>query len=279
MRSVAGIASVSMAAWFTMAPAPARAQEDGPVALFERGNAAYEAGDYPGAIEAYTLAAQAGVAHAELYYNLGNAFFKEGDLGRAVLWYERARRLAPRDSDLGENLALTRSLLRDRQLVAAEPRWRRAALSWHTDTTTAESVAAASVLYALLCLGIVLFVFRDTAFVSRAYARLSVLSPGRLLGLDKSQDMGVGIALALLVSAALAASAVSKVRSEQARASGVVVVDEAVVFSGPSRDASVQFKVHEGTIVSVRDSRPGWVRVDLPGDLAGWMDEKSLDRI
>jgi hypothetical protein len=59
----------------------------------------------------------------------------------------------------------------------------------------------------------------------------------------------------------------------------VVVADEVSVFSGPSRDALVQFKVHEGTVVNVRDARPGWVRVDLPGDLGGWMDETTLDRI
>ncbi|MCI0451225.1 MAG: tetratricopeptide repeat protein [Candidatus Latescibacteria bacterium] len=257
----------------------AGAQDEAPADQFARANAAYEAGDYAAAIDDYTRVAEAGVVSSDLYYNLGNAYFKDGGLGRAVLWYERARRLAPRDPDVRDNLDLTRSLLRDKQLVTAEPRWRRALLAWHRDTTTAESVVAASALYALLCLLGVLFVFRQSEWFSRLYARLSILSPGRLLGLDKAQDLGVAMAIVFLVVGALTTSAVSKVRAEGARAQGVVVAQEVSVFSGPSRDASVQFKVHEGTLVSVRDARPGWVRVDLPGDLSGWVDETTLDPI
>lgn len=257
----------------------ARADTESAVTIFTRANEAYEAGDYLRAIDEYARVVETGVASPELFYNLGNAYYKEGDLGRAVLWYERARRLAPRDPDLRENLALTRSLLHDKQLLAAEPRWRRALLAWHRDTTTSESVAVASVLYALLCLMGVLFVFRETGFVSRVYAKASVASPGRLLGLDKAQDLGLAIAVVLLVGGAFAYSAVEKVRAERSRTSGVVLAEEVSVFSGPSRDASVQFKVHEGTIVSVRDARAGWVRVDLPGELTGWVAAESLDRI
>jgi len=259
--------------------ADARAQEDSPSARFARANAAYEAGDYARAVQDYTAAVEAGVASPDLFYNLGNAHFKLGDLGRAILWYERARRLAPRDLDLRETLALTRSLLRDQQLVASPPRWRRVLSAWHRDTTASDSVLAASGLYALVCLLGVLFVFRDTEWVSRAYARVSVLSPGRLLGLDKSQDLALAIAVAVIAGGAFGYSAISKARAEGSRATGVVLVEEASVFSGPSRDASVQFKVHEGTLVSVRDARAGWVRVDLSGDLSGWIDETSLDRI
>jgi hypothetical protein len=140
-------------------------------------------------------------------------------------------------------------------------------------------VAVASALYVLVCLLGMLFVFRESEWISRAYARLSIVSPGRLLGLDKAQDLGLAMAIVFLVCGAFATSAVAKVRAEQARSQGVVVAAEVSVFSGPSRDASVQFKVHEGTLVSVRDARPGWVRVDLPGDLSGWVDETSLDRI
>jgi hypothetical protein len=261
------------------ARAGAQADAPAPVAQFQSANASYEAGDYARAIEDYTRVARTGVAHPDLFYNLGNAYFKEGNLGRAVLWYERARRLAPRDNDVRENLDLTRSLLRDQQLVAHEPRWRNVMLAWHRDTTTTESAAVATAFYLLACLIAMLVVFRDTELVSRVYGKLSVVSPGRLLGLDKVQDLGLALALVLLVGGAFGYSAFAKVRAERVRASGVVVADEVSVFSGPSHDALVQFKVHEGTLVDVRDARPGWVRVDLPGDLGGWVDEASLDRI
>ncbi len=257
----------------------AQTAAESPATWFARANAAYEAGNYAGAIDDYTRVVEAGVAVPDLFYNLGNACFKQGDMGRAILWYERARRLAPRDADVRENLGLTRSLVRDKQLVVDEPRWRRALLAWHRDATVGESAAVATVLYALLALCAVCFVFRDADRVARAYAKFSVLSPGRLLGLDKAQDLGMGVVIVALLGSAFGASAVSKMRAERSRATGVVLSEEVSVFSGPSHDASVQFKVHEGTLVTVRDARPGWVRVDLPGDLSGWVDETSLDRI
>ena len=262
-----------------VAHAGAQTEAESPATWFERANAAYEAGNYAGAIDDYTRVVDAGVAVPDLFYNLGNACFKQGDLGRAVLWYERARRLAPRDPDVRENLGLTRSLLRDKQLVVSEPRWRHLLLAWHHDTTVGESAGIASALYVLFVLCAMGFVFRETDAVSRAYVKISLLSPGRLLGLDKTQDLGMAVVIVAIVGSVFGASAVSKVRAERTRATGVVLSEEVSVFSGPSHDASVQFKVHEGTLVTVRDARPGWVRVDLPGDLSGWVDETSLDRI
>lgn len=271
---------VWIAATLTLCASLARAETSHtPAQLFERANAAYEAGNYAAAVDDYERAAASGVTAPDLFYNLGNAYFKQGDLGRAVLWFERARRLAPRDDDVRENLDLTRSLLRDQELLAASPRWRSALLAWHRDTTTAESVAVTSILFTLVCALGICFVFRDSETLSRVYRRVSILSPGRLLGLDKAQDLGLAMALVLLLTGAFAYSAFSKVRAEDARSTGVVLAEEASVFSGPSPNASVQFKVHEGTLVSVRDERAGWLRVELPGDLSGWIQEPSLARI
>ena len=271
---------VGIAATLTLCVSLAWAEAaETPAQLFERANAAYEAGNYAAAVDDYERAAASGVTAPDLFYNLGNAYFKQGDLGRAVLWFERARRLAPRDDDVRENLDLTRSLLRDQELLAASPRWRSALLAWHRDTTTAESVAVASILFTLVCALGICFVFRDSETLSRVYRRVSILSPGRLLGLDKAQDLGLAMAFVLLLTGAFAYSAFSKVRAEDARSTGVVLAEEASVFSGPSPNASVQFKVHEGTLVSVRDERAGWLRVELPGDLSGWIQEPSLARI
>ena len=276
MKMRMGWIIVALVAWASLAGAETA---DTPTQLFERANAAYEAGNYAAAVDDYERAAASGVMAPDLFYNLGNAYFKQGDLGRAVLWFERARRLAPRDPDVRENLDLTRSLLRDQELLAASPRWRSVLLSWHHDTTTAESVAVASILFTLVCALGMCFVFRHSETMSRLYRRVSMLSPGRLLGLDKTQDLALATAFVLLLTGAFAYSAFSKVRAEDARSTGVVLAEEASVFSGPSPNASVQFKVHEGTLVSVRDERAGWLRVDLPGDLSGWIPEPSLARI
>lgn len=260
-------------------PLDARAAGAPAESLFVAGNAAYEAGDYPGAIDRYMQLHEQGVADADLFYNLGNAWFKSGDLGRAVLWYERARRIEPRGADVRENLSVVRSLLRDKELVPKEGGVRGALMAWHRGLSISESVAVAAALYALLCLIAVLAVFRRSALVARLYAGVSWLSPARLFGLDMAQDFALALALVFALTAAFTASSYTKIRAADARLEGVVVSEEAPVFSGPSRDATVQFKVHEGTIVSVRDARAGWVRVDLPGDLSGWVSAEYVERI
>jgi hypothetical protein len=158
-------------------------------------------------------------------------------------------------------------------------RLRKALLVWHRRTSASESIAIASGLYALLCLLAVLFVFRNEPRVDAFLRRMSVLSPGRLFGLGPGQDVALAMAVVFLAGVLFAGSSWVKIRAEYARTHGVVVTEEVSVFSGPSRDATVQFKVHEGTALRVRESRPGWTRVELPGDLSGWVDAGALERI
>jgi len=95
------------------APAAAIAQEtaDTPEKLFFACNAQYEKKDYAKAAESYLKILDQGVENGRLYYNIGNAFFKMGKLGYAILSYEKAKRLDPGDSDLRSNLEYARSLV------------------------------------------------------------------------------------------------------------------------------------------------------------------------
>ena len=90
--------------------APVAAQE----AFFDEGNRRYQEGDYTGAVELYERILESGLESGELHYNLGNAWFRLGEIGPAILHYERARRIMPRDDDLEANLELARSLTVDR---------------------------------------------------------------------------------------------------------------------------------------------------------------------
>ncbi|MBV9080337.1 MAG: tetratricopeptide repeat protein, partial [Elusimicrobia bacterium] len=78
-------------------------------ATLEQGNQQYEKGDFEGALTSYLSLTRLGFGGPALYYNLGNVYYRKGDRGHAVLWYERAARLDPRDSDVQFNLALARS--------------------------------------------------------------------------------------------------------------------------------------------------------------------------
>ena len=72
-------------------------------------NRLYEDGQFAQAAQAYQQLADQGFADSALFFNLGNAYFKQGDYGRAILNYRRAEQLAPRDEDIAANLALARA--------------------------------------------------------------------------------------------------------------------------------------------------------------------------
>jgi len=250
-----------------------------PEEVFARGNESYEAGDYDGAIEAYGSLVARGAVDADLFYNMGNAYYEIGALGPAVLYYERALRLDPRNRDAAANLALTRKILRDREFVVSEG-WLRRALLWAPRTlSTKELVLIGSMLYFLLTLIVIAFVFRDTRFVSGVYRRFSLLSPGRLFGLQKTTDIAMAGVTVFVLLCASGAAAWERHRVETLRRDAVILEEELAVYSGPSTQATLQFKIHEGTITRVVDARQGWVEIELPGELSGWVRSDALERI
>ena len=104
-RACALIAALALAAL------PMAASAQGPVDLeaMAATNALYEDGRYEQAARSFQQLVDKGYGDPVLYYNLGNAYFKQGDIGRAILNYLRAERLAPRDDDIRANLDFARS--------------------------------------------------------------------------------------------------------------------------------------------------------------------------
>ncbi len=219
--------------------------------VFAHGNALYEQGDYEGAIEQYSSLVDKGVTDTDLYYNLANSYYKTGDFGRAVLFYERARRLAPRDRDVRENLALVRAQLRDKQFVRDENRLVRAARVAPQPSQRGEMTLAASLCYAAAlssrnriraegdAVGV-----RRVPLVSRTF---------RSAGSPASRKRRISLAahggrLASFVSTGISAYQKDAERESPARPA-VVLSEEVAVISGPTDDTTLQFKIHEGTLV------------------------------
>lgn len=82
--------------------------------VWERANTLYINGDYVGAAAFYEAIVDKGYISGRLFYNLGNAYFKAGELGRAVLNYNRAQKLMPYDKDVTYNLAVANGYVKDK---------------------------------------------------------------------------------------------------------------------------------------------------------------------
>jgi tetratricopeptide (TPR) repeat protein len=221
-------------------------------------SAAYEAGDYLRAVEFFDRAIAGGLDHPKLRYNLGNSYYKSGDLGRAILWYERARRDAPRDRAISHNLSQARSQMQDQEISShAAPALLRP-LSWLRDRLSLDGWSK------LLVMG--LFVL--CAFgVWRHWSSQSWRGAPRL---------AAGLGFVVLVSVAMS---LQLYREQHWVSSGIVLVEEADVHSGPGPDYDLAFRVHAGLKVSVGERRGDWARIDLGGDLVGWVRLDSMESL
>ena len=223
------------------------------------GDSAYSAGDYTTAVDVYERLLADGES-AALYYNLGNAYFKEDDMARAILNYERALRLAPADKDIRFNLELVRSKTIDRTSERVEiffVRWFR-------------NFASLLSLDGWARVGIVLFV------LFLAMVALCVFGKKRNL-----RKTSLVLALVLLVLT-ISANAIghSQKRHLTVRTEAIVMQPSVVVRSTPSASGTELFVIHEGRKVTITDdSMQAWKEIVLEDSNVGWIETKALEVI
>lgn len=223
-----------------------------PAELYNVGNSLYSSEDYRGAVAAYRQALEQ-ADHPHLRYNLGNAYFKDGRIGLAVVQLRRARALAPRDPDIAHNLEYLRSYRVDK--AAARPGPLEKALS---DAFTHFSGAEAALLAGLCFL--------------LAAALVSVnLITGRRWTMPAAAAAAIGFAYFIMVSQAW--------RAERGADPGVVTAREVSALSGPGSDFKEILLLHDGTEVRIRERRGDHLLVQLPGGLGGWVPGGAVERV
>ncbi|HSS96446.1 MAG TPA: tetratricopeptide repeat protein [Terriglobales bacterium] len=229
------------------------AQSDN-TALTQQANTAYASGDYKTAQVLYEQAIQAGFHDPSLYFNLGNAYYESGDLGRALLNYRIVQEYWPRDADLNRNLALVWSERVDLQGDETGLAEGIAALTTGVATFTELSLLVAclwTATFALLALVI---------FWPKWRRRLRFPLVG----------MGVVLLVGLLLLG-------SRFYVEGMRQSGVVVQPVAQVRSGPGDQYLELYQLHSAAEVYVWDSQNGWVRFALPDGRLGWLPVEAVE--
>ena len=228
--------------------------------MMEQANQLYEAGQYAEAAIAYEALIDSGIQDGVLLFNLGNAYFKAGDIGHAILNYERALRLTPRESDLRANLALAQTYLTDQyeaqrgsilgQLANSSSRW----------VTAGELAITALALWFLVALLWIL------------YRRRRASGNGESL---------LYLLIAVFVLFVLAAGLLGvRTAIENSRGQAIIVAQEVNVLSGPGDQYITEFTLHSGSKVSLLESRGAWHRLALPGDeLQGWVPSDAVGLI
>ena len=222
---------------------PLRARADLASSTFESANKLYEEGKFAEAAAAYENVGQSGKASAALYFNLGNAWFKSGQIGRAIAAYRQAEQITPRDPDLRANLQFARNQTPSPTLLPT--RWQR----WLGRLTLNEWTVLAAVSLWLWLLLLAVLQWRPALRpVLRTYAFV------------------LAVLAALLC--ACAAAALSETRLTR---TAIVIAREATVRYGPLAESPSAFTVHDGAELRILDQKDEWLQVSAGPRRIGWL--------
>jgi len=252
-RMVAGKCLFLLALFLgTVVPAGFAVQPD---KKFEEANASYRTGDYEHAAKLYRELSETDPGNSAYLYDLGNACVRLGRLSEAILAFEKALLIAPRDKDIRQNRDYARSLLEYR--VDDNRNWylRAAESALSRFTQTEMNFFALSFAAIFLTAAICFYVFRQTVF------------------------WGAGRRTLLVI--ALLASAVAfykQARSGLVRPS-IVMTKECEARYGPSAHDQVAFRMGEGIRVFLVDRREDWSRVLLTNGESGWVRNGDIEEI
>jgi len=229
-------------------------------------NQLYERGNFAEAARTYEEVVRGGIQDSVLYYNLGNAYFKQNDLGRALLNYERAARLQPRDEDIRANLAIARERRED-QYANVEPSALTQIATFTQAWLTLNEMALISLgLWLFFALGLLLY------SVPFGYWNLNV-------GALHSGLQTVLLLSFFLLSASLLLLG-NRLYVEQIRPKAIVVVDEVEVLNNPSEETVAEFTLYSGTELYLTETRGSWAQIILTSDeLQGWVPMRSVERV
>ncbi|MGM9837997.1 MAG: tetratricopeptide repeat protein [Paludibacteraceae bacterium] len=230
---------------------------------FETGNQQYAAGNYTDAIQTYQSIINEAGGHlskdyAFVYYNMGNAYFKQGELAQAILAYERALRLAPTNADIKYNLAFAQSRITDNiadTQAFAISNWSKAVRNWLTEQTW---MWMSIVLFSLCLVCLLVFLLNRETWLRKTAFHLAWIT--------------------LLVAILSCVNAGSLHQRDTKRAEAIITQGVVNAKSSPDRSGTDLFTLHEGTKAEIKETLGEWCNIRV-GNNQGWVRRDYIERI
>lgn len=230
---------------------------------FKKGISAYVSEDYATAVSIFRQLESQGKVSWELYYNLGNAYFREGRIGPAIQYWEKAKLLAPSEKDISYNLSIAEKHRVDKVVLPDMfPLFR-----WYESMQRQFPVHLA-----VRLIGLMLFLLAVILGTFRLHARMT----GR-----SHKGAGITLVSVFAVVIALLAAVSADTAYERKHEKHAVILDESVyILAEPAEGATPLFLLHEGSKVLI-EKRIGeeWAKVSYFDDKVGWVRLKHLGEI
>jgi len=224
--------------------------------LFSLANLAYQDGRYHEAINGYQTIEVKGISNPDVYYNLGNAYAKSGQEGRAILYYEKALKLLKKGDDIKHNIALMQSILAIPPApTIPKPFWGKA-----LDILTFKEKANISVgLYLATFLALIIYVMGKRNSFGRKVRALSFF-----------------LAVLTLISISATALEIIIFRKD---ISAIVIKATADLHEFPLESGSSYGSIGEGLKLRVMEEKQDWLKVSLPDGVVGWIKKDAARTI
>ena len=220
---------------------------------FEAANKLYEAGKFAEAVSAYNVMLDNGNKGAEVYFNLGNSYFKDKKLGLAILSYEKALKLSPRDADIKYNLDFVRSFIKETAVTDAASKFLS---SLYNYLTLNELCVILSVVFFLLMSLVIYRRFKKDELSYWLTFSFSIL---------------FGI---ILIFGAL------RILDNENTRSAIVTSPSVEAKAAPIEGNPASFTIPEGKKVIILNTRQDWVEVLLKSEnMKGWIKKATISEI
>jgi tetratricopeptide (TPR) repeat protein len=219
--------------------------------IFKKAEAAYDSKKYTEAIKNYEQLVAEGYISYQLYFNLGNSYYRNNQLGKAIYYYELARKLAPNDEDVKINLGIAASKTIDK--IDSKENFFISAVKTSLLSSFSTNIWAWMSIVSLVLAAVLFYVFVDSSVL--VIKRFSFL-------------FSCVFVVSFILTYFLGYTAL-KARFENKFA--IVVSKEVRVMNEPTAMAKTKFSLHEGTKIRVVSTNGDWVLIKLDNGNEGWL--------
>ena len=227
--------------------------------LFNQANQFFEDENYPEAINNYLEIINNGYESWQLYYNLGNAYYKTRQFGRAILNYESASKLNPKNEDILFNLQIANLSVVDK--IVTPPQF--IISKWLSDLKSLWGIQT------LTFMAIGFYLLTTLLIVAKIFIRKS--HPQRLLNVLLIPIITVFLIITIIL--------VIRINENNALHYAIVLVDKVDVLSSPEEQGTELFSLHEGVKFRVEEIRGEWAKIKLADGKVGWIRQNVFEII
>ncbi|MDP8220048.1 MAG: tetratricopeptide repeat protein [Candidatus Stygibacter frigidus] len=218
---------------------------------------AYHNKDYDTALSSFLYLENNNVVNADLYYNIANCYFRQSQIGKAIIYYKKALKVDPAHTAANSNLKFILTLTKDKIDSSDNGALSQFLLRIYHSFDLNKAALFTAILFFIL---ILLLILMQTVFQHR----------------DKSLPVFL-IFLVLILLVISATVSYIKYQNFHSARDAVVTSQTAIGYSGPGTEYTRVFTIHEGMICHIEETNDNWLLIKLPNGIGGWIESDLLE--